>query len=92
MKRTAFVLNRNIVGAQYRVHGKIYRIDATGSVVFSHGNVGTGKTLVCHFANPLELVDLFGGDEITVTGAVDYVEDPYGYHANLRMEDCRLAE
>ena len=77
------------VGTQYRIHGKIDRINATGSVVFSKGEFGTGKTLVCHFVDPLELVNLSVGDKIVATGMIAYVKDPYRYE-KLHMKDCRL--
>ena len=79
------------VGSQIRTYGKIYRIQAGGSIIFSQGLFRSGRTLVCRFADPQELVNLSRGDAIAVTGVISHVKDPYE-HESLHMTGCRLAD
>ena len=75
------------VGSQIRTHGRIYSIQTSRSVAFSRWPFG--RTLVCQFADPKELANLRKGDDITVTGVIDYIEDPY-VMGKLHMVDCKL--
>ena len=65
---------RDRVGTQFRAHGKVFRVEADGTVRLSRGIWGAGEYLECRFRDPNTPVLLDRRDEITVTGTVDSVE------------------
>ena len=81
---------RDRVGTQFRARGKVFRVEADGTVRFSRGIWGAGEYLECRFRDPNTLLLLDRRDEITVTGTVDSVELLGKYDYVLHMADCEL--